>query len=164
MVPWWKRLMYGLIGWLVATCTVSLLMSIWILTQSPVKRSDSSSDFLSGVFGAFLLALISAFSVSIIGWLLGIPYVLLVRNSNGWRFRIYLALGSGIGPALLLSPSLFSILRRFSSGGPPIEFPDYAFVCSSAMVSSFTTLIYLLLLRRAELCRKPDKVASTQII
>lgn len=163
MVPWWKRLMYGLIGWLVATCAVSfliwiwvLIMPIWVHTQSTVKRSDSVFDVLSGVFGAFLLVLISALSVSIIGWILGIPYVLLVRNSKGWRFWIYLALGTGIGPALFLSPLLYSFLTRSSPGSLPSEPADYGSVGISTVFSSFTILIYLLLLRRAQPNRKSN--------
>jgi len=150
MVPWWKRLLYGISGWVVATCAVSLLFPIWVLAQSPIKRTDTVADVLSGVFGAFLACLISVFAVSTFGWLLGIPYVLLVRNSKGWRFWIYLALGSGIGPALVLSPLFHSLLRR-SLDNLPTQLTDYYYcACISTVVSGSTALIYLLLLRRSQ--------------
>lgn len=150
MVPWWKRLLYGISGWVVAMCAVSLLFSIWVLAQTPIRRTDTTADVLSGVFGAFLACLISVFAVSIFGWLLGIPYVLLVRSSKGWRFWIYLVLGSGIGPAFVLSPLFYSFLRG-SFDSLPAEPTDYYYgVCISAMVSSLTTLVYLLLLRRGQ--------------
>ena len=147
MVPWWKRLFYGLIGWVVAMCAIALLTLIWLLTYSPLKRSDSVSDVASGVLGAFLAFLISASAVTIFGWLLGLPYVLLVRSSRGWRFWVYLALGSGIGPALVL----FAVLTRASSHDLTTD--DYVNFCISAVVSSLTTLTYLLLLRRAQLAQ-----------
>jgi hypothetical protein len=79
---------------------------------------------------------------------LGIPYVLLVRNSQGWRFWVYLAIGSGIGPSLVLSPSLYAFLRRSFDGPPSTD--DYYTACIATMVSCLTALVYLLLLRRAQ--------------
>jgi hypothetical protein len=148
MVPWWKRLFYGLVGWVVATCTAALLALIWLLAQAPHKRNDSLSDVVSGVFSALLALLISAFAVTFFGWLLGLPYVLLVRNCIGQRFWAYLALGSGIGPVLVL----FAVLTRTDSLSLTTD--DYGTFCSSAVVSILTTLTYLLLLRRAQLVRK----------
>jgi hypothetical protein len=84
------------------------------------------------------------------------PFVLLVKNSRGWRFWIYLTIGSGIGPALVLSRLLYSLLTHSSSGSPTTESPDYSTIWVSAAVSNLTTLIYLLLLRRAQLAWKSD--------
>lgn len=150
MVPWWKRLLYGVSGWVVTMCAVSLLFPVWVLAQSPIKRTDTAADVLSGVFGAFLACLISVFAVSIFGWLLGLPYVLLVRNSKGWRFWIYFVLGSGIGPVLVLSLFFYTFLKG-SLNNLPTKPTDYYFgACISVVVSSLTTLICLLLLRRAQ--------------
>jgi hypothetical protein len=91
------------------------------------------------------------FALSIFGWLLGIPYVLLVRNSQGSRFWIYLAVGTGIGPALVLSPFIYSLLRRSLDTEPT----DYLYnACIAAVVSGLTALIYLLLLRQAQRLRQ----------
>lgn len=145
MVPWWKRLSYGLLGWLIATCVAGLLASIWMFTHFPAKRSVTVSDVLSFL----LLFLISALAVSVFGWLLGIPYVLLVRSSRGRRFWIYLAVGSAIGPVLVLGPLLYSFLTGSSSGNQPITGP-YLSGGISVVISGLSTLIYLLLLRRAQ--------------
>jgi hypothetical protein len=158
MVPWWKRLAYGLAGWVVATCVVGILASIWVFTQFPHKRSVTVSD----VFDFWLLFLITALAASIFGWLLGTPFVLLVRNSRGWRFWVYLALGSGIGPALLLSSWLYSFLTRSRSGSLTAESPGCFAFCISAAVSSITTLIYLLLLRRAQLAGNQTETLPKQ--
>lgn len=147
MVPWWKRLFYGLISWVVATCVAGLFASIWVFTTFPAKRSISVSD----VFQFWVLFLITAFAVSIFGWLLGIPYVLLVRSGRGTRFWIFLALGSGIGPVIVFSPLLYSLLAHSSL---PSEHADYSTVAISAAVSSLAALIYLLLLRRVQPSRK----------
>jgi hypothetical protein len=152
MVPWWKRLAYGLIGWVVSLGVVGIPVSIWVFTQDPpiTQNPHIRSGLVSVVFGFLgfcLLYLISALAVSVFGWFLGIPYVLLVRSSIGWRFWIYLAIGSGIGPALVL----YAVLTRTSSPGSTTD--DYVNFCISAAVSSITTLIYLLLLRRTQLAR-----------
>ena len=149
MAPWWKRLFYGLLGWVVATCVTGFFASIWVFTTFPAKRSISVAD----VFQFWLLFLITAFAVSIFGWLLGIPYVLLVRSSRGPRFWTFLALGSGIGPVIVLGPLLYSFLTHSSL---PSESADYSTVAISAAVSSLTALIYLLLLRRAQPSRKSN--------
>jgi hypothetical protein len=96
-----------------------------------------------------LLFLISALAIGSWGWLLGMPFVLLVRNIRGWRFWFYLALGSCIAPGLFSLSLLHSHLTRSSSGSSPTtESPDYTAVPISAAISILTTLIYLLLLRR----------------
>jgi hypothetical protein len=150
MVPWWRRLIYGLVGWVIAICALGIAMSIWEFAYFPTKFPANHNFSVSGVFGFLLLVLVSAFAASIFGWLLGIPYVLLVRNSRGWRFWVYLVLGSGIGPALFLSPLLYSFRARSSLSGAT----DYVTVYVSALVSCLTALIYLLLLRRAQTGRK----------
>ena len=149
MVPWWKRLAYGLVGWMVATCVVgAFVVSIRTMTHSSAGGGISIPGLfrlISGLFEFWLASLITGVALGIFGWLLGVPFVLLVRNAKGWRFWIYLALGSGIGPGIILIMSLRSV-----------EPADYSAVPISAAISSLTTLIYLLLLRRAQLARKSD--------
>ena len=142
MVPWWKRLAYGLVGWVVATCVVgAFVVSIFTVTHSSAGGGIS----ISGLFEFWLASLITGVAFGIFGWLLGVPFVLLVRSAKGWRFWICLTLGSSIGPSIILIMSLRSV-----------EPPDYSAVPISAAISSLTTLIYLQLLRRAQLARKSD--------
>jgi len=159
MVPWWKRLVFGLVGWVIATCVAGVLASIWVFIHFPAKRAVSVSD----LFEFWLLFLISALAMGVFGWLMGIPFVLLVRNSRGWRFWIYLALGTGIGPCLIFGFSLFALVARASSGSLTTGPADYSAVPISAVISSFTTLIYLLLLQRARLARNGDRQCGSYI-
>ena len=135
---------------MVATCLVGIIASIWGISNIPHKRIVSVSD----LFDFLLLFHLWALAVGIFGWLLGIPFILLVRNSRGWRFWIYFALGSGIGPAIFLSPVLYPLVTDSSFGIPTTKSPDYSGIWISAAVSNLTTLIYLLLLRRPQLARK----------
>jgi hypothetical protein len=153
MVPWWKRLAYSLVGWVVASCVLGVLVSIWESAHFPSNRGVSSVSYF---FDFCLLFLISALAIGSWGWLLGMPFVLLVRNIGGWRFWIYLAIGSSIGPGLFFGTLLYSFLTRSSSGSMTTEPADYSAVYISTAVSSLTTLIYLSLLRRAQLARKSN--------
>jgi len=150
MVPWWKRLAYGLLGWVVATCVVGVFVSFWVMAHSSVHRAVSASSFAN----LWLLFLISALAVGVVGLLLGIPFVLVVKNTIGRRFWAYLALGSGIGPGLFFIELLYSFLTRARSGRGAAESADYSSLWMSAFISSLTTLIYLLLLRRTQQARK----------
>jgi hypothetical protein len=151
MVPWWKRICYGLMSWAASLLLVGIPVSIWVFTQSPPPvgqvphRESGWASATFGFFGFYALYLITAIALSVFGWLLGVPYVLLVRSSRGWRFWVYLAFGSSIGPALVLC----AVLTRTGYGGMTTD--DYGTFCLSTAVSSVTTLIYLLLLRRAQL-------------
>jgi hypothetical protein len=152
MVPWWKRLAYGLFGWVVATCVIGVFVSIWLVAHLPAGRGFSVSRFAD----VWLLFLISALAVSVGGWLLGIPFVLVVKNTIGRRFWIYLALGSCIRPGLFFGELLYSVQKHSASGGVATESTDYSTLWMSAVVSGLTTLVYLLLLRRAQLAQKSN--------
>jgi hypothetical protein len=154
MAGWGKRLIYGVVGWVAAICAVAVAMSVWEFSWLPAKPSIPP---VSAVFGFLLLVLISAFAVSSPGWLLGIPYVILVRSSRGPRFWIYLALGTGIGPAFCVFDLLYSFLTHSAANHLRTALADDDYIltlCISAVVSSLTALIYLALLRRADLAEQ----------
>ena len=152
MVPWWKRGVYGLIGWVTASCVIGVFVSIWIMSHLPAGIDFSVRGFVN----VWLLFVLSALAVGVWGWLLGIPFVSFVKDTVGRRFWANLAIGSLIGPDLLLTGLLYEFLTRSGSGSGRAEPVDYGEVFMSASVSTFTTLIYLFLLRRAQLARKPS--------
>jgi hypothetical protein len=136
MAPWWRRLAYSFCSFLIAIPVGFLLAS---LVQYIVERKLSldMDGFFIGVF-CFIF-------FGIPGWFLAVPICLLVTNISGWRFWMYWAIGSCIGPLYLLGLALFSYLLppnwRFGS-----DF-DTNFVVGVTMISSLATIFYLLSLR-----------------
>jgi hypothetical protein len=82
------------------------------------------------------------------GWILSLPIVLLAKRLYAQPFWIILLVGTAIGPILMLLIALWMIL---SSPYPVGPFPpeDKNLVYLAIVVSFFTTLLYLLLMRRA---------------
>jgi hypothetical protein len=141
MVPWWKRLIYSLVSAMLGAG----LSGAWFAAQEFVASSHgriSAMGLLTAIlfFDAWLVVL------SLPGWFLAIPVVLLVKNIHGWRFWIYLAIGICFGPVLILVVSWYAATRGLSLAG----FAGVSIVYISGVVSGLTTLLYLLLLRRAQ--------------
>jgi hypothetical protein len=86
--------------------------------------------------------------LSLPGWLLAIPIVLLVRNIRGWRFWIYCAAGACFGPALILAVALYSAVRVPNFAGFPGD--SMSVVYMAGAVSTVSTLLYLVTLRIAQ--------------
>jgi hypothetical protein len=153
MVPWSKRLLYSFCSFLVAIPVSFLLLSI---AQYIVERK-----LLLNMDGLFL-SLFLIFFFSIPGWFLAIPICLLVTNIRGWRFWSYWAVGSCIGPLFLLGLALFSYLQhpneRFGAHG---AYLDTIVVVTATMISSLTTIFYLLSLR-LEQTAKARIISSAQ--
>jgi hypothetical protein len=143
-VSWWRRLLFSLASWMAAAI---LSGSLFVLTDEIGVHSSESVTLLQiGAGFAFFVAMV--FLVSLPGWLLAIPIVLAVRNIAGWRFWMYFALGTFIGPIWILSMGLyFSLVSPHHAGFAPGPSDLYY---RAVAVSSLTTLIYLLLLRRAQ--------------
>lgn len=78
------------------------------------------------------------------GWLIGLPFVLLVTNFRKWRFLIYWAIGTALGPIVIVGYALYLYARTPHATGP--IFPA-SFAWFAAAVACLTTLFYLLLVR-----------------
>jgi hypothetical protein len=143
MVAWWKKLLYSLIS-------VGLgagLAGAWVASQQFGQHADGRFNAMALLttilfFDSWVIAL------SVPGWVLAIPMVLLVRNVAGWRFWMYWAIGICFGPAMILAIGVYSTVRGMSFTG---VFGGYAStVYMAGAVSGLSSLIYLLLLRRAQ--------------
>jgi hypothetical protein len=143
MVPWWKRLIYSLASAMVGAG----LSGACIAAQEFVASSHgriSAMGLLTAIlfFDGWLVVL------SLPGWLLAIPVVLLVTNIDGWRFWMYLAIGICFGPALIFAASWFAATRGLSLAG--FAGGSMSLVYIAGAVSGLATLFYLFLLRRAQ--------------
>ena len=77
------------------------------------------------------------------GWLVALPFVILIKNAEGWRAWAILITGVSIGPGLILLPGLIGAHGRFTWPG------DSFALAASLCVSFFTTISYILALRFA---------------
>ncbi len=141
MVSWWKRLIYSL---------VSAVLGAGVSGAcAAAQQVNANSHGHLSAMGLWMVILSFApwvIILSLPGWALGVPFVLLVTNIRAWRFWMYWAIGLCIGPALILAVALYS--------GPGLAgFPgsnSMSLFYLAAAISGLTTLIYLILLRRAQ--------------
>lgn len=144
MVAWWKRLVYSLIG----VALGAGLAGAWVASQQFGQNADGRFNAMALLttilfFDSWVIAL------SLPGWVLAIPIVLLVKNVARWRFWMYWAIGICLGPAMILAIGFYSAARGLRFAG---LFGNYATtVYMAGAVSGLASLIYLLLLRRAQM-------------
>jgi hypothetical protein len=143
MVRWWKRLFYSLISVVIGAGICGGFVISQQMIANPHMPFSPQAWFGSVVFFDYWVVLLS-----LPGWLLAIPAVLLVRDLRRWRFWVYLALGSCVGPVLIFGIAFYSALSAPSFAGLPQNSVSAA--CLAAGISFVTTLLYLLLLRRAQ--------------
>ena len=145
-VPWWKRLIYALIGWVTAMVVTLESFAIWATTWRDLDLGTA----IYGLIGWLGFSLLLALFTSLPGLVIGIPIVLLVRNISGWRFWMYLSLGICIGPISFQGWALYLFFTTHNLTDVRMSSVDPAGLYLTVAVSSLTTLIYLLLLRRAQ--------------
>lgn len=136
MVAWWKRLIYSLFSVVAAGSIFGVVVALQTIPANPSTRfqiAEVISYIWVLVFG------------SLPGWILTIPVVLIVTNIRGWRFWMYLAIGSAIGPALILGIAIFVYFS--SSHAVGLAWRVNSAQMLAAAISFVATLIYLLLLR-----------------
>jgi hypothetical protein len=149
MVHWWGRLVYSLAS--VAAAAVLAVGLLMIVGSLPAfgggVRGGALRMLSAGAVSAFI-GLVFTFSLP--GWLLGVPFVLAVKDLRAWRFWLWFAIGACIGPLLMVSFVLLQVLRdphlHISSSLSEATF----FIYLATGVSCLTTLLYLLLLRWAQ--------------
>jgi hypothetical protein len=140
MVPWWKRLIYSLVSAVVGAGVSGACAA----AQQFVANSHGHLSAM-GLWTAILFFDPWVIVLSLPGWVLAIPIVLLVRNIRGWRFWMYWAVGILIGPVLIMAVALYS---GPGLGGLPGGSMSLLYLATA--ISALTTLIYLLLLRRGQ--------------
>jgi hypothetical protein len=125
MVPWWKRLLYSLASVAIPPTAVFLCFLLWVHLRG-------ARDFWLG-FGCTLY-----FNFSLIGWVLAVPFALIVTDIQGWRMALWAGVGALLGPVLIGDLWLLG----------PLSPPSAVSAVLSAAASALATLIYLLLMRR----------------
>ena len=147
MIPWWRRLIYAL---------MSVLISGFVIGEA---ANIASADMRQGPLVLIFPPLMVAF-VALSGWVVAAPLVLLIGRYKRQRLWLYFALGSGIGPLLILGTETFHVLTdprhgRFLQG-------DWKILAIATCVSILTSFIYLLLVTRAQR-RVPSAAASPAV-
>ncbi|HEX8813857.1 MAG TPA: hypothetical protein VF742_17855 [Terracidiphilus sp.] len=147
MVSVWRRLIYSLLSVLTANVVFASALTLYGILSAGVKAFESTGI---GLFKAFSILFLSYFVMSVmlsaVGWILAVPLVLLVKKVNGWRFWMYLGIGAILGPLALEAGTVYVYLSNKNRGAYPWSSVTNAF---ALVVSVLTTLIFLLLLRRA---------------
>ena len=145
MVPWWKRLIYALLGMLIATTTYWTVMFCRELVRRPIDRASIGWAVL-----ALLMTECMTLAICSFGYLLASPIVLTVSNFRGWRFWMYWFVGTCIGPLVTYLNSVYvtrtqPVPSQFKSASLPL-----AGLVAPTAIACATALIYLLLMRRAQ--------------
>lgn len=136
LVPNWKRLAFSLLSMVAASAAFAGLS---LLLPGTSKASIE----------LFLVATLVVSCVSLPGWFVALPLILLINNISGWRFWMYLGIGSSIGPVITyvgtIAPFLHSYKGHYSQAPTVI-----VMLGMSAVISCLATASYLLLLRGAQ--------------
>ena len=129
-MSWWKRASLSITSAMIATVIVDYLM---LLVDNP--HFDLATLESSMMWFLYLV---------IPGWLIALPFVILIGRADGWRFWLLACVGICIGPAIIL---LFDAYMK-------LHFPDgtltpgaIEIVYLATGISTFATAIYLTVLR-----------------
>jgi len=154
MVAWWKRLLLSLLSMILGPVVCLLGMVLYSMAKSQPVSFRSTE---------VLLALAVTVGFCIIAWVLSIPVVLLITNIRGWRFWFYWVLFTCVGPALMLGliATIFYVMPHSPDGHwfNPMYLP---LVYGAGAIACLTSIIYLLLLRRAQV-RAERKLAAGRV-
>jgi hypothetical protein len=143
MVAWWKRLIYSL----VAAVLGAGISGACGAAQQVVTNSHGHLSAMA-VWTAILFFDPWVIALSLPGWLLALPLVLLVTNVRGWRFWVYWIIGIAFGPAIVLVVNSVAAAQGFSLAGIPGGLSAATYL--AAAISGLSSLIYLLILRRGQ--------------
>lgn len=143
MVSWWKRLIISFVSSVVGSAVCGAGIPLEQAVASPHSHLTAMSLLTTIVFFDPLVIV-----ASLCGWLVALPLVLFVTNVHGWRFWMFWVIGIGFGPAIIslvnwVAATRGLALADFTGGLSPALYV-------SAAISGFSSLIYLLLLRRSQ--------------
>ena len=143
MVAWWKRLIYSVVSAVLGAGACGAAAA----AEQVVANAHGHLSAIA-VWTAILFFDPWVIALSLPGWLLSLPLVLLVRNVRGWRFWICWAAGICLGPAIVQLVNWIAGMRGFSLAGIPGGIKAALFLACA--ISAMSSLIYLLLLRRGQ--------------
>lgn len=136
----WKRLLYSILSVFLVALVASFAASViqlWSLPHFNLRLVLLQTS-ITGLFA--LIACIP-------GWLIALGFVLSVTNFSGWRFLAIWALGTAIGPLVILGVSLFFFMSSLHAGA---FFYPVGMAWFSVAIACPATLLYLLLVRSSQ--------------
>lgn len=143
MVAWWKRLIYSFVSAVLGAGTCGAAAA----SQQVVANAHGHLS-AEGLWTAIVFFDPWVIALSLPGWLLAVPLVLLVRNVRGWRFWLWWAIGICFGPAIIEIVNWIAAMKGLSLAGIPGGLN--AALWLSAAISGLSSLLYLLLVRRGQ--------------
>ena len=143
MVAWWKRLIYSFVSAVLGAGVSGACGA----AQQVVSNAHGHLNAMA-VWTAILFFDPWVVALSLPGWFVALPLVLLVRDVRRWRFWMYWIVGICFGPVIVLGVSWIAAARGFSLAGVPGG--PMAAVYLAGAISGLSSLIYLLLLRRSQ--------------
>jgi len=150
MLSWWKKVVISLYAWIAGSILGSATMVLQMLITNPPPLSRMGEAFLALFSIAPFVLLVGFF-----GWLVALPVVILINGFCRWRFWLYLALGTCIGPGLWL-------VYRVSTAKGAARFDLTAMPFQFLTVSFLIALVYILLIQRAlgQAAKKKAKILT----
>jgi hypothetical protein len=138
MVPLWKKIGLSVISLFAGSILGAAIMVLQMLISDPPPASRMGESLLAFASLAPLFLLLS-----LVGWVGAIPAVILIKGFCRWRYWVYLALGTAIGPVFWLG------FRMLTEKGAA-RFDFFAMPYQVTTVSFLIALIYILLFQRAQ--------------
>ena len=102
MVPRWKKLAYSLASVMVGNATLVALL-FGLADKTPAKNLVSTPVVSS--------------AAAVAGWIIAIPLILMINNVSGWRFWLYLGIGSSSGPIIVFVGLLLPFIKHATGFG-----------------------------------------------
>lgn len=147
----WKRLLFSILSVILCALIASFVASIvqfWSLPHFDFRLVLLQTSVTS------LFTLVACLP----GWLIALGFVLSVTNFSGWRFLAIWALGTAIGPLVILGVSLFFFMSTLHEGA---FFYPASMAWFSVAIASPATLLYLLLVRSSQRRARLRAAATT---
>ena len=139
MVPRWKKLAYSFASVMVGGATLVALL-FGLAVKTPPQDLVSTPEF--------------TFASAVACWIIAIPLTLKVNNVSGWRFWLYLGIGSSSVPIIVFVGLLVLFIKYAALFGhdqnAAVILVTLIALGIFAIPSSAETLTYLLLLRKAQ--------------
>ena len=143
MVAWWKRVIYSFVSAVLG----SGVSGAFGAAQQVMNNAHGHLSAMA-VWTAILFFDPWVIALSLPGWFLALPLVLLVRDVRGWRFWMYWVVGIIFGPVIVLIVNWIASMRGFSLAGIPGGLTSAIYL--AATISGLSSLIYLLIVRRGQ--------------
>jgi hypothetical protein len=139
VVPRWRKLTYSFASVMVGNATLVALLLLG--NKTPAQN--------------LVWTPMVTFAGAVAGWIIAIPLILKVNNVSGWRFWLYLGIGSSSGPIVVFVALLVPFIKYATRFG---HAQNTAVIVVTLIALGFFaipffvgTLTYLLVLRKAQI-------------